>query len=259
MILVATEDGVYREDGGLFCCRGLAVYDILEDLVCAESGLYRLPTLQKLDRRACWRLYREDRTYASLEGPVVLEVERGRELDFRGYAAELGWHFPLGAPHVTDFARFGDVLAAAVEVGNLMAGDSVDSLRPLDFAEDQHNLLAFGRRLLVATASGIYVSQDLRSFKQAEGSEGYAHALVLHGGRLFSHLMRTRPVISSDDGEFWREMPHRLPPPTFGTTGLASHGGRLIYSTTETYEIGEGGVEKLFGPHPMTMRVVAGD
>jgi hypothetical protein len=64
MILVATEDGVYREDGGLFCCRGLAVYDILEDLVCAESGLYRLPTLQKLDRRACWRLYREGRTYA---------------------------------------------------------------------------------------------------------------------------------------------------------------------------------------------------
>jgi hypothetical protein len=150
-------------------------------------------------------------------------------------------------------------LAAAVEVGNLMAGDSVDSLRPLDFAEDQHNLLAFGRRLLVATASGIYVSQDLRSFKQAEGSEGYAHALVINGGRLFSHLMRTKPVISSDDGELWQEVHHRLPPPTFGTTGLASHGGRLIYSTTETYEIGEGGVEKLFGPHPMTRRVVTAD
>jgi hypothetical protein len=54
-------------------------------------------------------------------------------------------------------------------------------------------------------------------------------------------------------------VPHRLPPPTFGTTGLASHGGRLIYSTTETYEIGEGGVEKLFGPHPMTRRVVTAD
>jgi hypothetical protein len=221
--------------------------------------LYRLPTLQKLDKRACWRLYREDSTYASLDGPVVLEVERGREVDFRRYAAELGWHFPLGPPHVADFARFGDVLVAAVEVGNLMAGDSVDSLRPLDFAEDQHNLLVFGRRLLVATASGIYVSQDLRSFKQAEGSEGYAHALVIHGGRLFSHLMRTKPVISSDDGEFWQETPYRLPPPTFGTTGLASHGGRLIYSTTETYEIGEVGVEKLFGPHPMTRRVVTGD
>jgi hypothetical protein len=37
MILVATEDGVYREDGGLFCCRWLAVYDILEDLVCAHG------------------------------------------------------------------------------------------------------------------------------------------------------------------------------------------------------------------------------
>jgi hypothetical protein len=81
MILVATEDGVYREDGGLFCCRGLAVYDMPEDLVCAESGLYKLPTLQKLDRWACWRLYREeDSTYAFLDGPVVLEVERGREV-----------------------------------------------------------------------------------------------------------------------------------------------------------------------------------
>ncbi len=55
--------------------------------------------------------------------------------------------------------------------GYLMTGDSVDSLRPLDFAEYQHNLLVLGRRLLVATALGIYVSQDLRSFKQAEGSE----------------------------------------------------------------------------------------
>ncbi len=199
MIIVATEYGVYREDGGLFCCRWLAVYDILKDLVCTESGLYKLSTLQKLDKRACWRLYREDSTYASLEGPVVLEVERGQMVDFRRYAAELGWHFPLGPPHVTDFARFGDVLAAAVEVGNFMAGDSVDSLRPLDFADDQHNLPAFGRRLLVATASGIYVSQDLRSFKQAEGSEGYA--LVIHGGRLFSHLVRTKPVISSIDVE----------------------------------------------------------
>jgi hypothetical protein len=104
----------------------------------------------------------------------VLKVERGREVDLRRYAAELGWHFHPGLPHVTDFARFGDVLATAVEVGNLMVGDSVDYLRPLDFAKDQHNLLAFGRRLLVATVSGIYVSQDLRSFKQAEGSEGYA-------------------------------------------------------------------------------------
>ena len=38
--------------------------------------------------------------------------------------------------------------------GNLMTGGSVDYLRPLDFAEDQHNLLAFGPRLLGATASG---------------------------------------------------------------------------------------------------------
>jgi hypothetical protein len=71
--------------------------------------------------------------------------------------------------------------------------------------------------------------------------------------------MRTKPVISSDDGELWHEVPHRLPPPAFDTIGLASHGDRLIYSTTETYEIGEGGVERLFGPHPVTRRVVAAD
>ncbi len=62
--------------------------------------------------------------------------------------------------------------------------------------------------------------------------------------------MRTKPVISSDDGELRQVVPRRLPPPTFGTTSLASHGGWLIYSTTETYEIGEGGVGKLFGPPP---------
>jgi len=39
----------------------------------------------------------------------VLEVERGRKVDLRRYAAELGCHFTLGLPHVTDFARFGDV------------------------------------------------------------------------------------------------------------------------------------------------------
>ncbi len=71
--------------------------------------------------------------------------------------------------------------------------------------------------------------------------------------------MRTKQVISSDDVELWQVVPYRLPPPTFGTTGLASHGGRLICSTMETYEIGEGGVEKLFGPHPMTRMVVTAD
>jgi hypothetical protein len=70
---------------------------------------------------------------------------------------------------VADFARLGDVMAAAVEVHNPMVGGSADSLRPLDFAEDQHNLLAFGRNLPVATVLGIYVSQDLRSFKGVGG------------------------------------------------------------------------------------------
>jgi len=256
MILIATESGVYGEDGKLFCCRGLAVQDLLEDLVCADSGLYKLPTLQKIDKRACWRLYREERTYASLEGPVLLDVESGRELDLQRHAKELGWYFPHGPPHITDFLRFHGLLLATVEVGNLMVGESVETLKPTDFVEDQHNLLVFRDKLFIATASGVYVSKDLRRFKLAEGSEGYAHALVLHEGQLYSHLMRDRPVISSEDGEAWREMPHRLPPPTFGTTGLVSHEGRLIYSTTATYELRGDDVQKLFGPHPMTRRIL---
>jgi hypothetical protein len=70
---------------------------------------------------------------------------------------------------MADFARLGDIMAAAVEVGNLIVGDSSDSLRPLDFAEDQHNLLAFGNNLPVAAVLGVYVSQDLRSFKGVGG------------------------------------------------------------------------------------------
>lgn len=70
---------------------------------------------------------------------------------------------------MVDFARLGDIMTAAVEVHNPMAGDSSDSLRPLDFAEDQHNLLAFSNNSPVATVLGIYMSQDLRSFKGVGG------------------------------------------------------------------------------------------
>jgi hypothetical protein len=40
-------------------------------------------------------------------------------------------------------------------------------------------------------------------------------------------------------------------------TSLAPHGGRLIYSTTETYGIGEGRIERLFEPHSMTRRAAS--
>ena len=76
----------------------LAVYDTLEDLVCAESGLYKLPTLQKLDKRACWRLYREDRTYAFLEGRLCLrwrEAGKWTSGDMpRSWGVTSPWGFP---------------------------------------------------------------------------------------------------------------------------------------------------------------------
>jgi hypothetical protein len=82
---------------------------------------------------------------------------------------------------------------------------------------------------------------------------------VIHGGKLFSRLKRTKPGDFKRRREALAGGAPQVAAPTFGTTGLASHGGRLIYSTTETYEIGEGGVERLFGPHPVTRRVVTAD
>jgi hypothetical protein len=81
---------------------------------------------------------------------------------------------------VADFVRLGDIMTAAMEVQNPMAGDSADSLRPLDFAEDQHNLLAFGNNLPVATVLGIYVSQDLRSFKGVGGGTSTPWCSIKH-------------------------------------------------------------------------------
>jgi hypothetical protein len=59
-------------------------------------------------KRSCWRLVQlEGRLYASLEGPVLLDLAASKEVDLRGLAKELGWYFPHGPPHVTDMASFG--------------------------------------------------------------------------------------------------------------------------------------------------------
>lgn len=80
--------------------------------------------------------------------------------------------------------------------------------------------------MLIATATGIYYTRDLASFRPAEGSEGYRHALVPCGGKLHSHVMEDKPVLASGDGVGWRELGVKPPPPTFGTTYVHLEGCR---------------------------------
>jgi hypothetical protein len=136
---------------------------------------------------------------------------------------------------MADFARLGDVMTAAVEVHNPMAGDSADSLKPLDFAEDQHNLLAFGNNLPVATVLGIYVSQDLRSFKGVGGVRP----------RPGAPRRETRPPNEDQVGDKQRR------------DRLCVSRRLAYYSTTETYGIGEGRIERLFKPHSMTRKAAS--
>lgn len=258
MILIATEDGVYDLSGKRRCCKGKEVYDLLEDYFCAWEGVYKLPTEEKIEGRSCWRLVKaEDRIYASIEGPVLLDLHRGREIDLSRFAKELGWHFPHGPPHITDVTRFKEEWIVAVEVGHMLAGPSLEEPKPLGFKHDQHNLLPHGRFLLVATAAGIYYTADLSNFAFAEGSAGYAHALLYCRGRLYSHVMKNTPIIESADGRQWRNLDIiKLPPPTFGTTALGCYNAELIYSTTSTYVIRDGDRDVILKGHPMTKRVI---
>jgi hypothetical protein len=134
---------------------------------------------------------------------------------------------------VADFARLGDIMAAAVEVGNLIVGNSSDSLRLLDFAEDRHNLLAFGSNLPVATVLGIYVSQD--RFKGVRGVRP----------RPGAPRRETRPPNEDQAGDKQRR------------DRLCVSRRLAYYLTTETYGIGEGRIERLFKPHSMTRRVAS--
>ena len=83
--------------------------------------------------------------------------------DYSGYAERLGWRFSHGPPHITDLAFYKGVILASVEVGHLLKGISMDSLKPIEFREDQHNLLALDDKLLTATASGVYYTRDLKN------------------------------------------------------------------------------------------------
>ncbi|MEM1611363.1 MAG: hypothetical protein QXQ57_06940 [Sulfolobales archaeon] len=272
-IVIGTDDGLYElREGRIYriCCEGYTIYDakIYNDelYICSsDAGVLRIlgdRVIRVIDA-PCWRLYVwNDLLVASVEGPMLYIVrEDNAELlaDYRVYASKLGWWFPHGPPHITDISIFMDRFAASVEVGNILAGHDLSSMAPLDFSHDQHNLLSLERRLLIATASGVYYTEDLNSFVLSSGSDGYFHALESCGSKVAGHVMSTEPLrISEDHGRTWIKIGLRLPPPTYGTTGIVCiDDSKLIYSTTEVYEIDLDRVDakKIVNTIPMTRRI----
>lgn len=272
--LLCTDDGVLAlSEEGLerVCCPGVEVYDVYVDgeviyactedrgLIVVEGGKARV-----LVGGSCWRLYPTGRVLvASVEGPRLYAVEGGRAMlvgDYSGYAERLGWWFPHGPPHITDLAFYKGVILASVEVGHLLKGASMDSLRPIGFREDQHNLLALDDKLLIATASGVYYTRDLENFRLAPGSQGYFHALEDCGDLIIGHVMSYKPLrISRNRGESWEAVDIKLPPPTFGATSVACIGGRrILYATTSalTIDLDKLEARTLAEDIPMTRRIV---
>ncbi len=251
--VLCTDNGMFTvSEEGLdgICCSGSKVYDVYVGegtiYVCSvDHGLLAVRDGEGrvLMEGSCWRLYPAGTTLiASIEGPRLYTVDYdkvGLLGDYRGLAERLGWWFPHGPPHITDFAYYGGEVLATVEVGHLLKGPAIDSLKPTGFREDQHNILALDDKVLIATASGVYYSRDLESFKLAPGSQGYFHALEHCGELLAGHVIDEKPLrVSRDQGETWEPIDIKLPPPTFGTTGLSClEDNRILYATTSVYII----------------------
>jgi len=108
----------------LFCCRGLDVQDLLEDLVRADSGLS--PNFAEDRWEGMWEAWRGE----PAGGAGV--ARRGEPAGAGPPAARQGAGV---APPPWTFAHFSGLLVATVEVVNLIAGWSM--LRPLDFVEDR--------------------------------------------------------------------------------------------------------------------------
>ncbi|HWQ16374.1 MAG TPA: hypothetical protein VNL13_00885 [Sulfolobales archaeon] len=275
--MIGTDNGVYELSGkrlDKICCDGMSIYDLksYEDklYICSSNkGLARLDNEGYSDilRGSCWRLTLTDKgLVASLDGPRLYLVAGDRvELlaDYRGYASKHGWWFPHGPPHITDFAIYKGVFVASVEVGNLLKGSDLASLEPLPFSHDQHNLLALEELLLIATASGVYYTEDLEVFSEAKGSHGYFHALEKCGDLVLGHVISSRPLrISRNRGRSWDKVDIELPSPTFGTTGITCIGeGKAIYASSEVYlvDLESEKAEKLVEKIPMTRRVATLD
>ncbi|MCY0859179.1 MAG: hypothetical protein OWQ54_01985 [Sulfolobaceae archaeon] len=257
MLLISTLDGVYLYNGNLrqLCCKNIEVRDsvIFNDklITCGKFGL-RVEDKTIVDKD-CWgiELYEND-VLAFLEGPILYSLNRGILLDLSELALEKDWYFPHGAPHFTSISKFKDKIIISVEEGNLLVGDSVSTVKPIDYFEDVHNLYVYGKYLLIATANGIEATQDLKYFMKV--AYGYSHGITQCGSTLYAQIMDRKPILSSRNGTFWDSLPIELEPPSFGTTNIACYDGKLYYSAENLYII-EGKEAKKLYEIPYTLKI----
>lgn len=245
MMLLATEDGLFEVVGGEArrrCCRGVWLADVARwrgshylcspDLgVLKESG-------EVMAEGQCWSLKETGgRLLAFMSGPKIVDVGGGVVASYEALAEERGWYFPLPGykPHFTDLARVGDLYVASTEVGDLMAGPSLNSMSPRPLFEDQHALAVAGDWLLVGTASGIYATRDLSNFEEANGAWGYVHGIARCGDVYVAQTMSPKPLWVSRDGLVWDNLPLVLEEPTYGTTNIACAGDELLYAVHEIH------------------------
>lgn len=255
-----TSDGVYFLDGAKsrrICCKGYSVYDLAFSgeglLVCSNSrGLIFVNengSENTLIGDGCWRIFKlsEKSFLVALDGPKIYRVDLDGDkistteiADLRGMANRYNWWFPHGLPHLTDFTAFENKLVASVEVGGVISAnqDSLDRwiLEGLK-GVDAHNILKVKDSVLVAAASGIYKSENLKNWRKTKGSGGYNHAIETCGNLLLSHRMNKKPLILSEDlGENWVELDFKLDAPTFGQTCIKClNEDTLLYAPSKIY------------------------
>ncbi|BFH73803.1 hypothetical protein SJAV_17470 [Sulfurisphaera javensis] len=256
MYYICTENGLFRYDNKLerICCEDESVHDFIPpDTICTENGVYVRG--RKTIEGECWRLYNLGKIVASVEGPKIYEIEGKLIVDLTDFSKKLGWEFPYGLPHITDFTLYKGKIIASVEEGNLLVGDTLNELKPIDFFADMHNLIVKNSFLLIATANALYKT-DLQKFEVI--SRGYFHGLLDLGDITLAQVMSSKPLQISADLTHWKTLDIELPRPTFGVTAVDKiDDENIVYSTTSLYEINVRKIkyEKIVDL-PLTRRVI---
>mgnify|MGYP001772538301 CR=1 FL=1 len=262
MYLIATNQGLFKLNEKLErITEKYKVEDAILPYVCSPDVGVVTVRGEKVIREGCWRLYKDkNEVYASIEGPKIYEIrEKGAKeiIDLSDYWEKLGWTFHIKSPHVTDICFFKDKFVVGVEVGNLLVGETLDQLKPLDFFADVHNLMVKDGTLFIATAEGIYLTRDLKNFKKV--ASGYTHALVDLGEVIVTHKMSPQPLLVSKDGIKWERVRARLPRPMYGETSITKvDKERVLYSTTKIFEVDviEGKAFTISEKIPFTRRII---